>query len=101
MYVNMGVELTTALEVVVSNLISYGIFEPRISTLTALLRDRYIDPLLTGNSTLTAQATLSIVNTPQSQPPETVFRHLISLVTFVGTSFPQSILSTLIPDFLP
>jgi hypothetical protein len=94
-------ELTIALEAVISNLRSFGILQPRITTLNTILRENYIQPLLTGQHILNVHTSLSISQKSETQPPEKIFKYLASLVTFLSTSFPHSVLQPLIPELLP
>lgn len=94
-------ELTKDFDTLVSNLESFGILEPKVSTLGTNLGELFIAPILRGDHSAMVKDGLVVKKESSPQTLAAILLSLATVVTYISKSLPQHVLKTLIPKLLP
>jgi hypothetical protein len=93
--------LMEGLDDTISNLRALDILEPKILDLTQRLTEKFIQPLVKCNHSISSNSVLLTKRENSSYPPEATFKYLALLVTHVSAIFPEPILDALTTSLFP
>jgi hypothetical protein len=80
---------------------AHGLLDSKVSTLSILLQEQFIQLLLSANYSTSCDNALVIRKESSSQQPEIVFEHLTTLTDFLTSRFPRTLLQDLTATLLP
>jgi hypothetical protein len=90
------------LDVLISPLKSFRIFDQKVSDLVEGLANNVIRRILKGNQTIQViDSEFNVNQSPQEQSPDRIFGDLTTLTSFLCAIFPRAILDHLVPSLLP
>ena len=95
-------QLISGLDVLVSPLKSFRIFDQKVSDLVEGLANNVIRRILNGNQTIQViDSEFNVNQSSQEQSPDRIFGDLTTLTSFLCAIFPRAILDHLVPSLLP
>ena len=90
------------MDVLISPLKSFRIFDQKVSDLVEGLANNVIRRILKGNQTIQViDSEFNVNQSPQEQSPDRIFGDLTTLTSFLCAIFPRAILDHLVPSLLP
>lgn len=90
------------MDVLVSPLKSFRIFDQKVSDLVEGLANNVIRRILNGNQTIQViDSEFNVNQSSQEQSPDRIFGDLTTLTSFLCAIFPRAILDHLVPSLLP